>query len=69
MLKIPFVVSHPRPHLDDSSKERCQRINDLLEDDHGFPHLSTVEFLTNVGLILARVEVELVNALLEAGTV
>ena len=54
--------------MDDSSRERCQRISDLLEDDRGFPRLSTVEFLTTVRLILARVAVELVDAPLEAGT-
>ena len=47
----------------------CQRISDLPEDDHSFPCLSTVEFLTNVGLILARVVVELIDASLEVGMV
>ena len=54
-------------HLDDSSRERCQCISDLSEDDRAFSSLSTVEFLTNVGLIPARVVVELVDAPLEAG--
>ena len=53
--------------MDDSSRERCQRISNLLEDDRGFARLSTVEFLTNVGLILARVVVELVDFSLEMG--
>ena len=34
-----------------------------------FPHLSSVEFLTNIGLIPARVAVELVDAPLEMGMV
>ena len=55
--------------MDDSSRERCQRISNLPEDDLGFPRLLTVEFLTNVGLIPARVAVELVDAPLEAGMV
>ena len=42
-------------------------MSDLSEDDRGFPRLSTAEFLTNVGLISARVAVELVDAPLEAG--
>ena len=54
--------------MDDSSRERCQRISDLPEDDCGFPRLSTAKFRINVVLILARVAVELVDALLEAGT-
>ena len=53
--------------MDDSSGEKDQHISDLPADDHGFPHLSTVEFLTNVGLIPARVAVELVDAPLEVG--
>ena len=51
------------------SRERCQRISDLSEPDRNFPHLSRVEFLTNVGLISAKVAVELVDAPLEMGMV
>ena len=53
--------------MDDSSRERCQRISDLSKDDHGFSRLSTAEFLAAVSLIPARVAVELVDASLEAG--
>ena len=53
--------------LGDSSKESCQRISDLSDDDCGFPCLSTTELLTRVGLIPARVATELVRAPLEAG--
>ena len=55
------------PHLNDPSREKCQHISDLLKDGRGFPCLSTVEFLTVVGLIPARIAVELVDASLEAG--
>ena len=55
--------------LSGDSRERCQRISELSEEDHSFPHLSIVEFLTNVGLIPARVVVELVDAPLEMGMV
>ena len=55
--------------MSDAGQDRCQHISDLPEDDHSFPHLSTMEFLTNVGLISARVAVEVVDALLEMGMV
>ena len=63
---IPFVVSRPRPRLDDSGKERFQRISKLSEDDRGFSCLLTVEFLTNVSLIPTKGAVELVDAPLKA---
>ena len=53
--------------MSDDSQERCQCISDLLKADHSFPRLSSVEFLTNVGLILARVAMKLVDAPLEMG--
>ena len=53
--------------MEDFSRKRFQHISDLPEDDHGFPRLSIMEFLTNIGLILARVAVELVDPLLEVG--
>ena len=53
--------------MDDTSWGRCQRINDLTYDDRSFLRLSTLKLLTQVGLIPARVAVELVDALLEAG--
>ena len=53
--------------MDDASRERCQHISDLSEDDRIFLRLSIVEFLTNVGLIPTRVAVELVDAPLEVG--
>ena len=53
--------------MDNTSQERCQRVSDLSHDDRGFPRLSTMEFLTQVGLMKARVAVELVDAPLEAG--
>ena len=64
---IYFVVYRSRSCLNDISRERCQRISDLSKDDRNFPRLSTIEFLTPVGLIPARVAVELVDAPLEAG--
>ena len=68
-LRIPLIVSRSRPHLSDASRDRCQRISDLSEEDRSFPRLSSMELLTNVSLIPARVAVELVDALLEMGTV
>ena len=53
--------------MDEAIRERCQRISNLSKDDRSFPRLSIMEFLTNVNLIPARVAVELVDALLEAG--
>ena len=53
--------------MDDASRERCQRISDLPYDDRSFLRLLTVEFLTQVGLIPARVAVELIDASFVAG--
>ena len=53
--------------MDDASRERCQHISDLSNDDRSFLRLSTADFLTRVGLIPARVVAELVDAPLEAG--
>ena len=53
--------------MDDTSWVRCQNISNLSRDDRGFPHLSTTEFLTQVGLIPARVAVGLIDAPFEAG--
>ena len=66
-LRVSLVVHRPRPYLDKTSRERCQRISDLPEIKRRFPRLSTEEFLRNVRLLLARVAVELVDALLEMG--
>ena len=53
--------------MNDVSRERCQHISDFSHDDRSFLRLSTVEFLSQVSLIPARVAVELVDAPLEAG--
>ena len=66
---ISLGVSRPRQRLSGDSRERFQRISDLSEADRSFPHFLTMEFLTNVGLILAKVALELVDAPLEMGTV
>ena len=68
-LRISLVVYRPKPCLSGDSRERCQRISGLPEVDHSFPCLSSMEFLTNVGLIPARIVVELVDAPLEMGMV
>ena len=62
-----LVVHRPRPRLDETSREKRQRISNLPEIDRSFPPLSTEEFLRNIGLLLARVAVELVDAPLEMG--
>ena len=53
--------------MEEASREKCQHISDLPEADRSFPRLSTQEFLRNIGLLLARVVVKLVDALLEMG--
>ena len=67
-LRVSLVVHHPKPLLDETSQERCQCISDLPEIKRRFPRLLTEEFLRDVGLLLARVAVELVDALLEMHT-
>ena len=53
--------------MDDTSRERCKHISDLSNGDHSFLRLSTVNFLTQVDLISARVAAKLVDTPFEAG--
>ena len=53
--------------MDELSRERCQLISELPEIERRFPRLSTEEFLRNVGLLLARIALELIDAPLKMG--
>ena len=53
--------------MNEANREKCQGISDLLEADRSFPRLPIEEFLRRVGLLSARVAVELVDAPLEMG--
>ena len=55
--------------MDEISRETCQIISDLPEIEHKWPRLSTEEFLRDVGLLLSRVTVELIDAPLEMGMI
>ena len=66
-LRVSLVVHRPRSRLDETSREGCQHISDLLEIERRFPRLSTEEFLRNVGLLPTRVTVELTDVPLEMG--
>ena len=63
---IRFIVQRPRLHLDEKSRDRCQRINDLREIERRWSRLSTEGHFRKVGLWLTKA-VELIDALLEMG--